>query len=151
MKRILLMALFLAGALLMWRWTQPIGGGPRATSGQQIQWVTSLSEGLEKARRTGNPVMIDFYADWCGPCKMLDNQTYADTRVATAATNWVSVKIDVDAQQDLARQYQVSSIPTIVFLSPEGRELSRFSGFIPAQAMLQQMDHARGFITTRTL
>lgn len=150
MKRILLMALFLAGALLIWRWTQPVGG-PQIPSDQEINWVSSLPAALEQAEATGRPVMIDFYADWCPPCNMLDEQTYADARVVNAATNWISVKIDIDANQPVAREYQVSSIPTIVFLSPEGKELSRFSGFVPAQAMLRQMAHARNSIPVDVL
>lgn len=142
MKRIFLMALFLASALIIWRASQPVDG-PERPAGQQIDWLTSLPAALNEAKANDVPIMIDFYADWCGPCKMLDKQTYADARVASAATNWVSVKIDVDANEALAREYDISSIPTIVFLSPQGKELSRFSGFIPAQAMLQQMDHAR--------
>ena len=90
--------------------------------------------------------MVDFYADWCGPCKMLDERTYTDGRIVNAATNWVSVKVDVDEHQDLARQYNVSTIPTIVFIAPGGEELSRFSGFVPPQAMLQQMEKARSLM-----
>ena len=84
--------------------------------------------------------MIDFYADWCGPCKMLDKHTYSDDRVAAASTNWVMVRIDVDKNQGLASYYNVQSIPTIVILDPQGKEVKRETGFIGVGPMLTLME-----------
>ena len=111
----------------------PSGGG-------KIAWLTELKPGLEKAKESGKPVMIDFYADWCGPCKMLDAQTYSDGRVAAASTNLVMVRIDVDQNQGLATYYNVQSIPTILVLSPEGKEVAREVGFIGVGPMLTLME-----------
>lgn len=147
MKRILLLSLFIFGAVILWQSAQR--AGPGMPTDQKIAWLTSFPEALKQAESSGRPVMVDFYADWCGPCKMLDRQTYADARVVNAATNWVSAKIDVDANQNLAREYEVSSIPTIVFISPEGKELSRFSGFVPAPEMLDRMNKAGALVGSK--
>ena len=101
-----------------------------------INWLTDLPPALAKAKETGQPIMIDFFATWCGPCKMLDAKTYSDPRVATASTNWLMVRIDVDQKQALSQYYAVQSIPTILVLSPEGKELRREVGFIPPGPML---------------
>ena len=143
MKRVLLLIVFAFGALFFWQFGQP-SRGPEQPSKEPISWVTSFSEGLEQAKEKGEPVMVDFYADWCGPCKMLDQQTYADQRVVTAATNWISVKVDVDQNQELSAKYQVHSIPTIVFISPEGEAISRITGSVPAETMVREMQKARG-------
>ena len=113
----------------------PPGGG-------KITWLTDLPSAIAKAKETGRPIMIDFYADWCGPCKMLDAETYSDDRVAAASTNLVMVRIDVDQNQPLAGRYRVESIPTIVVLNSEGTEINREVGFMPVGPMLTMMERA---------
>lgn len=71
-------------------------------------------------------VLIDFYADWCGPCKMLAPIIEA---VAKENENIKVVKINVDEAQDLAMKYEVMSIPTIVVIK-NGREVNRNVGVI---------------------
>ena len=84
-----------------------LGSSKASAGGGKISWLTALNPGLAKAKETSRPIMIDFYADWCGPCKMLDKHTYSDDRVAAASTNWVMVRIDVDKNQGLASYYNV--------------------------------------------
>ncbi len=72
---------------------------------------------------TKNKVLVDFYADWCGPCKMLSpilEQVESPIKV---------IKINVDKHEDLAREYGVMSIPTLV-LFENNKELKRNIGFI---------------------
>ena len=76
--------------------------------------------------------LVDFYADWCGPCKMLAPvfQELAKDMDGTAKF----VKIDVDNTQDIAARFQVSSIPTVAILK-DGKEVDRIIGFMPKQAI----------------
>lgn len=72
---------------------------------------------------TKNKVLVDFYADWCGPCKMLSpilEQVESPIKV---------IKVNVDKHEDLAREYGVMSIPTLV-LFENNKELKRNIGFI---------------------
>lgn len=85
------------------------------------------SENFEKeVLQSDKPVLIDFYADWCGPCKMLSPIV---DEVAEENTDIKVVKINVDNAQDLAMKYQVMSIPTLVVIR-EGREVNRSVGLI---------------------
>jgi len=68
-------------------------------------------------------VLADFYADWCGPCKMIEpvvEEIAAETDAAVA-------KVDVDAQQGLARQYQVQGVPTL-YLFADGEPVEQVVG-----------------------
>ena len=71
-------------------------------------------------------VVIDFYADWCGPCKMLAPVL---EEIAKENTNTKFVKINVDDAQDLAMEYNVMSIPTLVVIK-NGKEVNRVVGLV---------------------
>ena len=91
-----------------------------------------LRGGAPEGRRAGKPIVVDFWADWCGWCHRLDKTTYADPWVARKAQDFVAAKIDTEGsrkEREVAVKYQVTSLPTIVFLSPTGRQLGRVNGF----------------------
>ncbi len=76
--------------------------------------------------------VVDFWADWCGPCKMLSP---AVESLAEKYGDQVLVgKINVDQEPDLARAFGVMSIPTVVFLK-NGREVDRKIGLMPEAAL----------------
>ena len=97
-----------------------------------VKWEKSLDEALKKARRTGKPVIVDFWADWCDWCHRLDRTTYADPSVVRKAQDFVAVKVNAEGsrkEQEIAARYHLGTLPTIAFLSPEGRQLARVNGF----------------------
>jgi len=97
-----------------------------------IKWEKNFEEALKKARKAGKPVIVDFWADWCGWCHRLDRTTYADPWVVRKAQDFVAVKVNTEGSRrelDVAVRYHVTSLPTIVFLSPEGRQVLRLNGF----------------------
>jgi len=106
---------------------------PKPTAGgTPIEWETSLAKGLKKAAKTGKPVMIDFYADWCSWCRKLDEDTWPDARVQGATADFICVKVNVDKDVESARKYDANSLPTIVFLDSAGEEIHRVEGYQPA-------------------
>ena len=78
-------------------------------------------------------VLIDFYADWCGPCKMLAPVL---EEIAKENINTKFVKINVDDAQDLAMEYNVMSIPTLVVIK-NGKEVNRMVGLASKSELME--------------
>ena len=77
------------------------------------------------------PVLVDFYADWCGPCKMLAPSV---DKLAAEHPEAKVVKVDVDQENALAMQYGVQSIPTLIVFK-NGQPVNRQMGFVPYEAL----------------
>ncbi|MCS7162569.1 MAG: thioredoxin family protein [Bacteroidia bacterium] len=94
---------------------------------------------LEEAKKQRRPIFVDFYTTWCGPCKMLERYTFSDTSVAVyVQANYLAYRVDCERGKGpmLANTFRVKAYPTIVFLSPEGREVGRQVGFVDAATFL---------------
>lgn len=116
------------------------------TAGPSVEWSRYEEAAIQTARLTGKPVMIDFYADWCLPCKELDEKTFTHPQVIDESDRFVRLKADLthtgDAlSRELSERYRILGVPTIVFLRPEGREAEdlRLAGFEDAQRFLERM------------
>ncbi len=86
----------------------------------------------EEVIKSEKTVLIDFYADWCGPCKMLSPII---DEIAEENSEIKVVKVNVDDSQDLAMKYQVMSIPTLVVIK-NGEEVNRSVGLIDKSQVL---------------
>ncbi|VDK83114.1 unnamed protein product [Litomosoides sigmodontis] len=79
----------------------------------------------EKVMNSSVPVLVDFYADWCGPCKMLGPRIEA--KVASREGNVRLAKVNVDYATDVAMDYDVNAVPTVVAMK-SGQVIARFEG-----------------------
>ena len=94
--------------------------------------IKTLTEGAFQQETKQGLVLVDFYADWCGPCRMM---TPVLEKVADELAGKVTIaKIDIDQSQQIATQFQVSSIPTLVLLNA-GKEAGRLVGLRDAAAI----------------
>ena len=84
---------------------------------------------LKEARETNRPLVIDFYASWCGPCRKMLEKTMPDPSVAPLLEQTVFLKVDTDVHPDLATAFSVSGLPDIRILDPDGRQLRKLTGF----------------------
>lgn len=103
-------------------------------STMEVMKVTSANF-EEEVLNSDKTVLIDFYADWCGPCKMYSPIVES---VATENENIKVVKIDVDNEQDIAIKYQVMSIPTTVVIQ-NGQEVNRAVGMMSKSDLLEMV------------
>ena len=84
------------------------------------------------------PVLVDFYADWCGPCKMMSPVV---DNIAEKYTGKAKVgKVNVDEQQEIAVQFGIMSIPSFVFIN-NGKKVDQAMGAMPASALESKLEH----------
>jgi thioredoxin-like negative regulator of GroEL len=109
--------------------------GIRADTG--VQWYSSVEEASMLAVRQNRPLMIDFWADWCAPCKTMEKEVYSTADFHRAAERFLLVKINYDRKLAVAMKYHVENLPTIVFADSYGNELFRYHGYLGARSLLE--------------
>jgi thiol:disulfide interchange protein DsbD len=114
----------------------------QAGSCRAVQWQTNLATAQQTARRERRPMLIDFGATWCRACEELAHQTLPAPQVACTLSElrYVPVKLYEHEQGDdrfeaLQRDWNVRSLPTVIVLDADGREVARVNEFIPPDRM----------------
>ena len=88
--------------------------------------------------QTSKPVLIDFYATWCGPCRMVSPLV---DEIAEENSDYQICKVDVDEAPELAQKFGVMSIPTLVVLK-QGKVITQNVGALPKNAILDLLEQA---------
>ena len=110
-------------------------------------WETDYEAILKKSKELSKPVLIDFYADWCGPCKAMDKMTLPDEKVVTLLENYLLVKVDIDKYPKLAEKYKAQSIPQFTILNRHQERVDDSIGFSPADDFAEwlEINHETAF------
>lgn len=101
---------------------------PTDSNLKSITWLTSYDKALNIAKENNRPVLIDFYADWCTACKVLDKEIYTAPDVIKKSKEFINLKIDADKDTEIAARYKVYALPTLIFLDGNGKVLWRLEG-----------------------
>jgi thioredoxin 1 len=89
--------------------------------------------------KSSTPAVVDFYADWCGPCRMVSPIIESLSKEYNGRVTFA--KIDTDANQDLAARYDIMSIPTVMIFR-NGQVVDKVIGAVPAQVYKQRIESA---------
>ena len=99
--------------------------------------VKVTSENFEQVKTSGKTVLLDFYADWCGPCRMVGPLV---EQIAQENPEYLVGKINVDDEPALAAQFGIVSIPTLVVMR-DGQVVSQSAGAKPKHLILAMMEN----------
>jgi thiol:disulfide interchange protein DsbD len=123
---------------------------PLVRAREEIPWQAYSDQALDAARASGKPVLIDFFAVWCAPCRELDRHTYSDPRVASHLERFALLKADLTNEespqvQALRGRFDVYGVPTVVFLGADGtdRKDLRLTGFEPPESFVKRLEQVR--------
>jgi thiol:disulfide interchange protein len=96
---------------------------------QEVEWIhDDFQAASALAAQEGKLIFIDFYADWCPPCRTLSDEYFPRDDYQAFLSGFVTLKINVDNVPDMAERYGVSSIPTLVIADVNGNEIDRIVG-----------------------
>jgi thiol:disulfide interchange protein len=136
--------LFLVGAFLFLKAldikSNPAKYSVKPRDAVKLNWLGSIEEGKELAKKENKPLMIDTSAEWCVACQELEEYTFSDPEVAKVLEDYVLVKLDFtkknEATDKKRKELNVLGMPTVIFMDAEGNEQKRFSGFYPKDKFL---------------
>ncbi len=106
------------------------------------KWQTFSEAKYEQSLKGNEKMVIDFYADWCIPCKELDGMTFSDPRVVEELQKFTPYKVDMtqtlsDATENLRNKFSIVGMPTVLIINSKGEEVQRLTGFVSADEFLK--------------
>lgn len=126
-----------------------------ATANGPVQWH-QFTGGYEKAKRERKPVVVDFYADWCHWCKVMDRQTFTAPKIANSLNReYVAIRVDMNSSTpvryqgrslspaDFASMMGVKGLPTVIFMDKSGEVVTRLPGFVRAETFQALLGYIR--------
>jgi thiol:disulfide interchange protein DsbD len=108
----------------------------------EIIWKPYADNALSAGSKGNAGIIIDFYADWCIPCKELDASTFTNPNVIDAAKRFLTLKADMTKSlspevEALRNKYNIVGVPTLLIIDSNGKETNRITGFINANDFLK--------------
>jgi thioredoxin-like negative regulator of GroEL len=122
MRRILALVFALAGPAL-------------SATKSDLNWVSRFDQAAALAEKTGKPLLIEFGAGWCEPCKRMDRESWPDARVVELSRRYVCVSVDIDHDASAASRFHIDGVPTIILADPWAEPMVRHMGILHAKEL----------------
>ena len=95
----------------------------------KIEWIPYDQSVIAQATEAKRPVILEFYADWCAPCRIMEREVFTDPEIIKLSRKFVTVRADLTKvrpfHDELMERYQIRGIPAVVFINSEGKEVER--------------------------
>lgn len=108
-----------------------------------LGWHDHADEAFAAARKSGKPVLVDLFAQWCGWCKTMEREVFTQQAFQTYAERFVLLRVDVDDGGDgseLQRRFSANSLPTLLLLDPKRALLGKIEGFMETDRLISRLD-----------
>ncbi|MCL6097210.1 MAG: protein-disulfide reductase DsbD [Bacteroidetes bacterium] len=112
------------------------------------EWQKFTHAKYQESLKNHERMIVDFYADWCIPCKELDANTFSDPRVVEISKRFTPYKVDMtktlsDETEQLRNEFNVVGMPTVLIIDSNGKEVYRLTGFVDADEFLKMINEIK--------
>lgn len=111
------------------KFTAPDGAREVSMDEISAKWFTDLDEAKKIAAATNRKIFVDFFAEWCGPCKRLEADCFGTAEFKALSKKLVFLRIDVDKQPAVSKAYGITAMPTQMIVNPDGSIVNQTIGY----------------------
>lgn len=103
----------------------------------QVNWLSNFQSAQAISLNSGKFILLDFWAQWCGPCRVMDQELWNSQEMTQIADQFVPVKVDIDQNHALAGEYRINSIPRVIIVDVSGNVIWDKVGYRNANDYLE--------------